>query len=103
MIQDTNHELSEQQFGSLVTRGNRMSFHLSNTQAEISTVTLLHNRFAAACKSQTSPMAAQRTLTKCQRHPIIRPVGDSRLGGTLEQRQTFDMLSDKTRTCQREP
>ncbi|OGN97016.1 MAG: hypothetical protein A2Z77_08015 [Chloroflexi bacterium RBG_13_51_36] len=103
MTQDSNHELSEQQSGSLVAGGNRMWFHLSNTQAEISTVALLHNRFAAACKSETSPTATQRTLTKCPRHPIIRPGGDSPLGGTRERQQTLDMLADQAHTCQKEP
>jgi hypothetical protein len=80
-----------------------MWFHLSNIQAEISSLTLLRNRFAAACKSETSPMAAQRTLTKCPRHPIIRLGSDSPLGGTLERQQTFDMLADQAQTCQKEP
>jgi len=33
-------------------------------------------------------------------HP--EPGADSLLGGTLEQRQTFCMLSDKAHTCQKE-
>jgi hypothetical protein len=59
MIQDSNHQLSEQQFGRQAARGNRMWLHLTSTQAEISTVILLHNRFAAACKSDISPIAAR--------------------------------------------
>ncbi len=102
MIQDNNHALSEQQFGNLVARGNRMRFHLSNIQAEISTATVLHNRFAAGCKSETSRMAGQRTLAKCQGHTVTRPGGDSPLSGTVERRQTLHMFSDKANTCQRE-
>ena len=102
MIQDSNHKLSEQQFGSLVARGNRMWFRLSTNPAEISTVTVLHNRFAVACRSETSPMAAQRTLTKCERHPVAQPRGDSPLGRTLEPQRTFDTLADQAHTCQKE-
>ena len=79
-----------------------MWLHLSNNQAEISTVTLLHDRFAVACRSETSPMAAQRTLTECQGHPVAQPRGDSPLGGTLEPQRTFDMLGDQAHSCQKE-
>ena len=79
-----------------------MWFHLSNTQAEISSVAALHNRLAAACKSETSRIAAQRTLTKCQRHTVIRPGGDFPLSGTVERRQILYMLSNKAHTCQKE-
>ena len=61
MIQDSNHELSEQQFGSLVARGNRMWFHLSNIQAEMSTVTVLRYRLAAACKAEIPDGSAENT------------------------------------------
>lgn len=79
-----------------------MWFHLSDIQAEMSTVTVLHDRLAAACKSDTSRMAAQRTLTKCQRHIVIRSGGDSPLSRTVERRQTLYMLSNKAHTCQKE-
>jgi hypothetical protein len=102
MIQDRDHQLCEQHFSSLIPRRARMGLHLSNTQAEICAVTLPHNRVAAACKSETSPMAAQRTLAKRQRQFIMQPVADSLSGRTVEQRQTFCMLSDKAHTCQKE-
>jgi hypothetical protein len=48
-------------------------------------------------------MAARRTLTKRQRQLIMQPVADSLSGRTVEQVQTFDMLPDQARTCQKEP
>lgn len=102
MIREWDHQLCEQQLSSLIPVLDQMRLDLDNTQAEISTVTLPHNNVGAARKSETSPVATDRILTKCQRHPIIQPVPDSLLGGTPKQRQTFYMLSDKAHTCQKE-
>jgi hypothetical protein len=102
MIQDRDRQLREQHFGSLIPSRDRMWFHLGNTRAEISTVTLLPNRITAARKSETSPMAAQRTLARCQTHPIIQPVADSLSGKTVERLQNFDIPRDQVHTCQKE-
>ena len=72
MIREWDHQLCEQQLSSLIPVLDQMRLDLDNTQAEISTVTLPHNKVGAARKSETSPVAADRILTKCQRtahHP----------------------------------
>ena len=101
MIRDSNHELCQPQFGSPVIEGNRMWFHLSSVQAEISTVALLHDGLAAACESEASPSAAQRTLTECPRRTVISPEGDAQFSGALERRHAFDILADQAHTCQK--
>jgi len=103
MIQDGDAELSGQQSGGLAAGGNRMWFLLGGTRAAVSTVTLVHDSFSAACKPQTSPVTAQRTLTKCRRHPVIQPGDGSQFGETPERQQTLDLLPDQAQTCQKEP
>ena len=103
MSQKRDRRLCEQRLSNLIPSRDPTWRHLSSTQAEISSLTLPHNRVAAACKPEPSPMAAQRTFNKGQPQSVRQPMANSVFTGTMEQRETFHMLSDKAHTCQKEP
>ena len=52
MIRDIDHQLCEQRFGSLIPGPDRTWLHLSNTQAEIPTVTLPSQPNSGACERE---------------------------------------------------
>jgi hypothetical protein len=101
MIRDRDHQLCQQRFSSLTAGLDQMWLDLDDIQADTSSLSLAHNRVAAACKSETSPMAAQRTFTNGRRPPVMQPVANSRSAEfwSNDRRSTCFQIGHK---CQKE-